>query len=101
MNESYGTNEQEKVYHRQIFKQLLTNRVLKDPRQKRLFSSSEMRDLFSLDHEEEEATTTQKQHDSASEKASEAKRRKVAATSQSAKLLDELEDDHVRSDVTK
>jgi DNA excision repair protein ERCC-6 len=43
-----GTIE-EKVYHRQIFKQMLTDRVLKDAQQRRLFSSAEMRDLFSLD----------------------------------------------------
>jgi DNA excision repair protein ERCC-6 len=45
---------QEKVYHRQIFKQLLTNKILKDPKQKRIFSSSEMRDLFTLDDDEDD-----------------------------------------------
>ncbi|CAM9248775.1 unnamed protein product [Chrysoparadoxa australica] len=42
-----GTLE-EKIYHRQIFKTSMTNRVLKDPKQRRLFSSSELRDLFTL-----------------------------------------------------
>ncbi|CAM9285531.1 unnamed protein product [Phaeothamnion confervicola] len=42
-----GTIE-EKIYHRQIFKTALTNRVLKDPKQKRLFSSTELRELFTL-----------------------------------------------------
>ena len=36
-----GTIE-EKIYHRQIFKQALTNRVLTDARQRRLFSQSEL-----------------------------------------------------------
>jgi DNA excision repair protein ERCC-6 len=40
-----GTIE-EKMYHRQVFKQFLTNRVLKDPRQKRFFKSNEMLELF-------------------------------------------------------
>ncbi|ODM94276.1 DNA excision repair protein ERCC-6 [Orchesella cincta] len=41
-----GTIE-EKMYHRQIFKQFLTNRVLKDPRQKRFFKSNDLLELFS------------------------------------------------------
>jgi hypothetical protein len=31
-----GTIE-EKIYHRQIYKQYLTNKILKDPRQRRFF----------------------------------------------------------------
>ncbi|KAJ8604103.1 hypothetical protein CTAYLR_001762 [Chrysophaeum taylorii] len=43
-----GTIE-EKIYHRQIFKQALTNKVLSsDPKQRRLFTKSELADLFSL-----------------------------------------------------
>jgi hypothetical protein len=34
-----GTIE-EKIYHRQIFKQFLTNKILKDPKQKRFFDVS-------------------------------------------------------------
>uniref|UniRef100_A0A3Q3QYY4 DNA excision repair protein ERCC-6 n=1 Tax=Monopterus albus TaxID=43700 RepID=A0A3Q3QYY4_MONAL len=42
-----GTIE-EKIYHRQIFKQFLTNRVLKDPKQRRFFKSNDMYELFTL-----------------------------------------------------
>ncbi|XP_070697451.1 DNA excision repair protein ERCC-6 [Pempheris klunzingeri] len=42
-----GTIE-EKIYHRQIFKQFLTNRVLKDPKQRRFFKSNDIYELFSL-----------------------------------------------------
>ncbi|XP_046744954.1 DNA excision repair protein ERCC-6-like [Diprion similis] len=42
-----GTIE-EKIYHRQIFKQLLSNKVLEDPRQRRLFRTSDLTELFSL-----------------------------------------------------
>lgn len=42
-----GTVE-EKIYHRQIFKQFLTNRVLKDPRQKRFFKTNDLFELFTL-----------------------------------------------------
>ncbi|PJF16868.1 DNA excision repair protein [Paramicrosporidium saccamoebae] len=42
-----GTIE-EKIYHRQIFKQYLTNRILADPKQTRFFKSSDLYDLFTL-----------------------------------------------------
>jgi DNA excision repair protein ERCC-6 len=42
-----GTIE-EKIYHRQIFKQYLTNRILKDPKQSRFFKTSDLYDLFTL-----------------------------------------------------
>uniref|UniRef100_A0A4W3GV94 DNA excision repair protein ERCC-6 n=1 Tax=Callorhinchus milii TaxID=7868 RepID=A0A4W3GV94_CALMI len=42
-----GTIE-EKIYHRQIFKQFLTNRVLKDPKQRRFFKSNDLCELFTL-----------------------------------------------------
>ncbi|NXY67069.1 ERCC6 protein, partial [Glareola pratincola] len=42
-----GTIE-EKIYHRQIFKQFLTNRVLKDPKQRRFFKSNDLYELFTL-----------------------------------------------------
>jgi len=42
-----GTIE-EKIYQRQIFKTALTNSVLQDPRQRRLFSQRDLRDLFTL-----------------------------------------------------
>ncbi|XP_073542195.1 DNA excision repair protein ERCC-6 [Phyllobates terribilis] len=42
-----GTIE-EKIYHRQIFKQFLTDRVLKDPKQRRFFKSNDLYELFTL-----------------------------------------------------
>ncbi|CAL5223760.1 g6324 [Coccomyxa viridis] len=42
-----GTIE-EKVYHRQIYKQFLTEKVLRDPKQKRFFKSKDIHDLFTL-----------------------------------------------------
>ncbi|KAL8186659.1 UNVERIFIED_CONTAM: hypothetical protein K2H54_003756 [Gekko kuhli] len=42
-----GTIE-EKIYHRQIFKQFLTNRVLKDPKQRRFFKPNDLYELFTL-----------------------------------------------------
>lgn len=42
-----GTIE-EKIYHRQIFKQFLTNRVLTNPFQRRFFKSNDLYELFTL-----------------------------------------------------
>ncbi|KAK9365350.1 SNF2 family N-terminal domain-containing protein [Lipomyces kononenkoae] len=42
-----GTIE-EKIYHRQIFKQFLTNKILKDPKQRRFFKTNDLHDLFTL-----------------------------------------------------
>lgn len=42
-----GTIE-EKIYQRQIFKTALTNKILQDPKQRRLFSQRDLNDLFSL-----------------------------------------------------
>jgi len=42
-----GTIE-EKIYHRQIFKTALSNKVLQDPRQRRLFSRNDLKDFFTL-----------------------------------------------------
>lgn len=39
---------EEKIYHRQIFKQFLTNKILKDPKQRRFFKNSDLHDLFTL-----------------------------------------------------
>ncbi|XP_077586427.1 DNA excision repair protein ERCC-6 [Stigmatopora nigra] len=53
-----GTIE-EKIYHRQIFKQFLTNRVLKDPKQRRFFKSNDVYELFTLaDPDEKQGTET-------------------------------------------
>ena len=53
-----GTIE-EKIYHRQIFKQFLTNRILKDPRQRRFFKSNQLQDLFTLDSSATEGRSTE------------------------------------------
>jgi DNA excision repair protein ERCC-6 len=39
---------EEKIYQRQIFKTALSNKVLQDPRQRRLFSQRDLRDMFTL-----------------------------------------------------
>ncbi|RZF48893.1 hypothetical protein LSTR_LSTR003273 [Laodelphax striatellus] len=51
-----GTIE-EKMYHRQIFKQFLSNKVLKDPRQRRFFKSNDLFELFTLKETETEGST--------------------------------------------
>jgi len=50
-----GTIE-EKIYHRQVFKQILTNKVLRDPKQRQNFHLRELHDLFTLG---DEATSTE------------------------------------------
>ncbi|XP_038887672.1 protein CHROMATIN REMODELING 8 isoform X2 [Benincasa hispida] len=45
-----GTIE-EKVYHRQIYKHFLTNKILKNPQQKRFFKARDMKDLFTLNED--------------------------------------------------
>lgn len=45
------------MYHRQIFKQFLSNKVLKDPRQRRFFKSNDLFELFTLKEYEDEAST--------------------------------------------
>ncbi|KZC13269.1 DNA excision repair protein ERCC-6, partial [Dufourea novaeangliae] len=52
-----GTIE-EKIYHRQIFKLLLSNKVLEDPRQRRLFKTSDLVELFNL-HESIDGNSTE------------------------------------------
>ena len=52
-----GTIE-EKIYQRQMFKQLLTDKVLKHATQKRLFSSKRIRDLFTMDDKNSTETET-------------------------------------------
>ncbi|KAE8355080.1 SNF2 family N-terminal domain-containing protein [Aspergillus coremiiformis] len=54
-----GTIE-EKIYHRQIFKQFLTNKILKDPKQRQTFQLSDLHDLFSLGSESQGPTETSK-----------------------------------------
>lgn len=45
-----GTIE-EKIYHRQVYKHFLSDKVLRDPRQRRFFKSKDMQDLFTLGSE--------------------------------------------------
>ncbi|MCJ1401547.1 hypothetical protein MMC11_004763 [Xylographa trunciseda] len=52
-----GTIE-EKIFHRQIFKQFLTNKILRDPKQRQTFQLKDLHDLFSLGRADEEATET-------------------------------------------
>lgn len=53
-----GTIE-EKIYHRQIFKQFLTNKITRDPHQREGFQLSDLYDLFTLsdEHDKELETT--------------------------------------------
>lgn len=51
-----GTIE-EKIYHRQIFKQFLSNKVLKDPKQRTALDLHNLHDLFTLGDAEEETET--------------------------------------------
>lgn len=44
---SAGTIE-EKIYHRQVFKLYLTNRILKNAKQKRFFKTNDLHELFTL-----------------------------------------------------
>lgn len=52
-----GTIE-EKIYHRQIFKQFLTNKILKDPKQRQTFHLNDLHDLFSLTNEGDPTETS-------------------------------------------
>lgn len=52
-----GTIE-EKIYHRQIFKQFLTNKILRDPKQRQTFQLKDLHDLFTLGSSEDGQTET-------------------------------------------
>ena len=52
-----GTIE-EKIYHRQIFKQFLTNKILRDPKQRQTFNMSDLHDLFTLGDEQAPTETS-------------------------------------------
>ncbi|KAI1107201.1 SNF2 family N-terminal domain-containing protein [Jackrogersella minutella] len=54
-----GTIE-EKMYHRQIFKQFLTSKVLKDPKQLTTFQLQDLHDLFTLGSSGDKETETGK-----------------------------------------
>ncbi|XP_008475610.1 glycogen-binding subunit 76A-like [Diaphorina citri] len=46
------------MYHRQIFKQFLANRVLNDPKQRRFFKENDLMELFTLQDQQSESTET-------------------------------------------
>ncbi|KAK3638718.1 DNA repair protein rhp26 [Elasticomyces elasticus] len=52
-----GTIE-EKIYHRQIFKQFLTNKILRDPTQRQTFQLRDLHDLFTLGESKDGETET-------------------------------------------
>ncbi len=52
-----GTIE-EKIYHRQLFKQFLINKILRDPKQRQTFQMKDLHDLFTLGGSDEAATET-------------------------------------------
>ncbi|KAI9828044.1 MAG: hypothetical protein M1832_003571 [Thelocarpon impressellum] len=52
-----GTIE-EKIYHRQLFKQFLANKILRDPKQRQAFPMKDLHDLFSFGGEGDGATET-------------------------------------------
>ena len=52
-----GTVE-EKIYHRQIYKQHLTNKILKDSKQRQAFQQHDLHDLFTLGTMEDDTTET-------------------------------------------
>lgn len=54
---SAGTIE-EKIYHRQIFKQFLSDKVMKDPKQRQAFNQKDLFDLFTLGNSEDGETET-------------------------------------------
>ncbi|GLI73013.1 DNA repair protein rhp26 [Penicillium ochrochloron] len=54
-----GTIE-EKIYHRQIFKQFLTNKITRDPQQREGFQANDLYDLFSLAEENDKELETTK-----------------------------------------
>ncbi|CAH0551599.1 unnamed protein product [Brassicogethes aeneus] len=60
---SAGTIE-EKMYQRQVWKQLLSNKILIDPKTHRFFKSSDLYDLFSLQESPENNETANIFHDS-------------------------------------
>ena len=52
-----GTIE-EKIYHRQLFKQFLINKILRDPKQRHAFQMKDLHDLFTLGGADAPATET-------------------------------------------
>ena len=57
-----GGSIEEKIYHRQIFKTFLTNKVMKDPTQRQTFQMQDLHDLFSLSTDGSQSETGQLFH---------------------------------------
>ncbi|KAK6203078.1 DNA dependent ATPase [Scheffersomyces amazonensis] len=69
---------EEKIYHRQIFKTFLTNKILKDPKQRRFFKVNDLHDLFTLGDQNEVGTETGDMFNGAEKNFSGTKSRKPA-----------------------
>ncbi|GLH06103.1 ATP-dependent helicase brm [Gryllus bimaculatus] len=54
---AWRIGQQNQIYHRQIFKQFLTNKVLSDPKQRRFFKSNDLFELFTLKEGDQEGST--------------------------------------------
>ena len=57
-NTFHSSTIEEKIYQRQIFKTALSNQVLQDPKQRRLFSQKDLKDLFTLKADTKDITET-------------------------------------------
>lgn len=84
-----GTIE-EKIYHRQIFKTFLTNKILKDPKQKRFFKLNDLHDLFTLGDQDERGTETGEMFSASEKKVGGEKDRKATRLSKSHKNDDDF-----------
>lgn len=103
-----GTIE-EKVYQRQIYKHFLTNKILKNPQQRRFFKARDMKDLFILNDDGDGGSTeTSSIFSELSQKvnvfgASKDKQDEVKplkpSTSRTDDLLIDLENNEVRKDI--
>ncbi|KAH7038080.1 SNF2 family N-terminal domain-containing protein [Microdochium trichocladiopsis] len=91
-----GTIE-EKIYHRQIFKQFLSNKVLKDPKQRTTFQLHDLHDLFTLGSAEEGKTETGRLFEGTEVKFNTGTSAKV---SQSTTDLVELQDESQAAEIT-
>ncbi|KAI9886895.1 MAG: hypothetical protein M1823_001264 [Watsoniomyces obsoletus] len=67
---THGTIE-EKIYQRQLFKQFLTNKILKDPNQRQAFQLKDLHDLFTLTPEHDDGKATAEMFPGASTRYSE------------------------------
>ncbi|KAI0180328.1 SNF2 family N-terminal domain-containing protein [Hypoxylon sp. FL1284] len=87
-----GTIE-EKIFHRQIFKQFLSNKVLKDPKQRTTFHLHDMHDLFTLGSQKDEETETSKLFEGSEVKFTKSTTDKTASASGAEKMHDTSSDE--------